>query len=280
MWYFELLRIRQWYKNLVVFIALVFSLNFFDGQKLFTTLIAFFSLLQLSSGNYIINDIIDKKRDRNHPAKRKRPLASNKISAKAALAVTTVLLVSGLWLATLINIEYLALSIVFLMIGVLYTLVMKNIFLADTITIAINFVLRAILGAIAINVVFSSWLIVCTYLLAMTLAFGKRKAELCNGYKHYRGVLKYYSPDLLNNLSLMSITSLFISYAIYTISQPHSAYMPLTLPMATFLLFRYMSFFYSNDNIIEHSENLLKDRQIVLGSALWVIAVMIILYFL
>jgi 4-hydroxybenzoate polyprenyltransferase len=159
--------------------------------------------------------------------------------------------------------------------GMAYTFFLKSIFLADAITISVNFVFRAIAGAISISVIVSSWLIVCTFLLAMTLIFGKRKAELAVD-NNQRIVLKFYTKEMLSGFSLVSIASLFISYSIYTIS--HSVYMPTTLPLAAFLLFRYMSFLYSEDRIIENAENLLRDRQLLFGSALWVFVVMIILY--
>ncbi len=273
----ELIRIRQWYKNLVVFVAIIFAVDLFNPGMLYTTILAFFSLSFLSSGNYIMNDIIDRERDRKHPEKKNRPLASNKISVASAMLILAVMVLAGLGLSYSINMQYFALSLVFLLIGAAYTLVLKNIFLADAITIAVNFVLRAILGAISINVPFSSWLIVCTFFIALTLVFGKRKMELRAG-KDHRSVLEFYNSGLLGSLSILSITSLFISYAIYTIT--HSVYMPLTLPVAAFLLFRYMSFLYSGNKIIENPENLLKDRPIILGSFLWIIMIIVILYFL
>ena len=272
----ELIRINQWYKNLVIFVAIIFSLNLFSVDKLIMNIIAFFSLGILSSSNYILNDIVDREKDKNHSDKKYRPIASGKISVLNAFIISVVLSVAGLVIAFSINFEHFLLSVVFLLTGIFYTFFLKNIFLADAITIAINFIIRAVLGAVAIGVSFSVWLIICTFLLALTLVFGKRKIEILRSNENHKLVLKNYNENILNNLSLISVSALLISYSIYIVN---NSILVITLPIATFLLFRYISFLSSNDKIIETPEKLFTDKQIILGLFLWIVIVLLILYF-
>lgn len=276
----RLLRVHQWYKNLIIFIGIIFSGNLINLPYIFLTVMGFIVLCLFSSVVYIVNDIVDIEKDRQHPDKRYRPLPSGRISVKSALVFGLILFIIGLFLAYNINILFLMVSLVFVGLGFVYSFLLKNIFIVDSITVGINFILRAILGAIAINVFFSSWLVICTFLLALVLVFGKRNAEFeklkIDAAKH-RKVLGYYTKELTNNLLIISLGSLFVSYMIYAIMQSHEI-MAYTIPIVAFILFRFMHVVYSRYESVEKAENILKDWGVLIGVIVWVVSVMVIFY--
>lgn len=280
----KLIRPHQWYKNFVIFIAIIFSGNLFNTTLLEKSILAFVVLCLLSGFIYIMNDLIDVDKDKRHPVKRNRPLPSGRLSKSTALFFGIILLLIGLYISLSIAPMFFLGSLAFVFIGLLYSLILKNIFLVDTLTVSVNFVLRAILGAFAINVLVSEWLVLCTFLLAFFLALCKRNAELQilgkNAYKH-RAVLRYYTADMLNNFIIFTLSSLFISYAIYTIFVTNY-YMTATLPVSLYLLFRYFSFGYDKKKkaILGSPSKALKDKGMLVGIIIWALLIVFIFYFL
>jgi len=278
-----MLRIHQWYKNLIIFIGIIFSGNLINIPYIVLVVMGFVVLCLFSGVTYIINDIFDIERDRKHPEKRNRPLASGRLSVKSALGFGLILFIIGFFLAYNINTLFLIGSLVFVGLGIIYSLFLKHIFLVDAMVVGVNFVIRAVLGAFAISAFVSSWLIICTFLLALVLVFGKRSAELVRlesyAAKH-RKVLSHYTTELGKNLLSLSLTSLFVCYIIYTVFQsPATPYMmPVTIPIIAFILFRFMYIVFSKSEAIEKAENILKDYQILGAAILWVISVMVIFY--
>ena len=202
----KLLRPNQWYKNLLIFIAIIFSKNLLNLSYLKITFQGFVMLIIISSANYIFNDLVDLKKDILNPEKKDRPIASGKISKKLAIILFLSFLVIGLISAYKISLDlfYIVLGIV--LISTLYTLLLKNIVFADLLAISSNFVLRAVSGAVIIDVFISPWLVIGIFFFALFLVTGKRYSELNylnkNATKH-RIVLKDYSKDI--TLSLFNI---------------------------------------------------------------------------
>lgn len=172
------MRPHQWYKNLVLFVSIIFSLNIQNLQMWSIATSAFFIFCLISGGEYIINDIIDREKDRNHPKKQKRPIASGMLKLNHALLFAIILIIGGLIASYFINIQFMILSISYILLILLYSLILKHIIIVDMLVISIGFVIRAIAGGVAINVFISPWLIVCTFLVALFLAIAKRRHEV------------------------------------------------------------------------------------------------------
>ncbi len=278
--WFSLIRVRQWYKNLVVFLALFFSGNLFNLSDLYLTIIAFFSLAFVSSTGYIVNDLVDAEKDKLNPEKRSRPLASGKIGKIQAGLLGMFLLGLGLILAFKISSTFLYLTILFFILELLYTFFLKNILIADILTISTLFVVRAISGAFAIEVKVSPWLILCPFFLSLFLSVGKRQAEmhlLKEKAALTRTVLKDYNPGLTNSLMIISTTLLVISYALYSFLSEHPNLL-YTLPFALFVIFRFYYLTNSGSVISRHPEKVLSDRGMLIGILLWVLITGMIVY--
>src|SRR3989338_10440056 len=197
--YFNLFRARQWYKNLVIFLAIIFGGKLLDIQRWETLLLGFIALCIISSSNYIINDIIDFRKDRLHPEKKNRPLAAGKISLVNAFLCFLILVTGGFYLAYLLSVNFFLLSLSLFFINQVYSFTLKNEPFADLISISTNFVIRAVSGSVLINLDISPWLILCTFFLALFLGSAKRHSEvllLKNNAEQHRPVLKYYTIGL------------------------------------------------------------------------------------
>ena len=281
--FFRLMRPQQWYKNFVAFIAIVFVGGLFQTDALTKTVLAFVSVCFISSTNYVINDIIDVEKDRAHPEKRNRPIPSGKVKISQAWFLAAILFVFSLVISFTIN-QFVVFGVAALFFSTLaYSLFFKEIPFLDVIVIAINFVVRAVVGALAIMVPISPWLVLCSFLLALLLAFSKRKADLLflgeNAAKHKK-VLEVYTKSLLDGF-IMSVSSmLLLSYSIYCFLSPvpHSYIIMATIPVASFLVFRYVYLVESGNEIARHPERVWKDREIVTGIAVWTLLILIVMY--
>lgn len=192
----SLVRPRQWTKNLAVFAALVFSGHLTDIGLALTTTLAFVALAFITGGLYAINDAIDAERDRQHPVKRERPVASGRISRGAAAGLGVALLVAGFVLSALLGWEFFAAIAGYLAMHLLYGIALKHVAIVDMLVISFGFVLRAVAGALVIDVPVSPWLVLCTGLLALFLAAAKRRHKLLLLREHsseHRPVLSEYS---------------------------------------------------------------------------------------
>lgn len=278
--FLDLIRIKQWYKNLVVFIPITFSLNLFNLDFLLKTILAFISLCFVSSSYYIINDIIDIKKDRLHPEKTNRPLASNKVKISSALIILIVFLLLSIIIAIYLSKIFTYLVVSLFLLTLIYSLYLKKEAFIDAILIAINFVIKSISGIFLINVAISPWIIIEAFFLALFLVFGKRKADLLvlkEKSFDYKISLKHYSIQVLDTLLTSTITILLISYALYAVFV-NRLYLLITLPIVFYLLFRYLFLINSGSDIARHPEKIINDKRMVLGIALWVILVIIMLY--
>ena len=197
---FVTLRPSQWTKNLLVFAALIFAQRLFDPRAIAQAAAAFVIFCALSGVVYLVNDVMDRETDRRHPIKCRRPIASGALSVSAAIAAAAVLAAAGLAAAFALGWRFGLVAGGYLGLQALYSGPLKHIVILDVLTLAIGFVLRAIAGAVAIDVVVSHWLLVCTILAALFMALAKRRHELVllgDGAADHRPILGEYSRTSL-----------------------------------------------------------------------------------
>jgi 4-hydroxybenzoate polyprenyltransferase len=268
------MRPYQWYKNLVVFIAIIFSYNLFSFEMWQHSLFAFIVFCLISGSVYIINDIKDVEKDRLHPKKKLRPIASGALSTRTALLVSIILLSVSLSTSLFLNRPLGYIGILYLCVNLLYTFYLKYIALIDVMVVSFGFVLRAIAGSLAINVRVSPWLVLCVFLMAFVLAFGKRRHELLTAGSS-RDCLSQYTEKMVEDLLNISISMLLMSYALYSFYV--HAYMMVTLPFAFYGVFRFVQLVYL-ENFGGESELILKDRVSLANLGLWMVTVIVVLY--
>src|SRR5688572_13674338 len=220
---FVSLRPEQWTKNLLVFAALIFSEQglLFDLRSVLTAVEAFGIFCLLSGVVYLLNDVMDRESDRRHPLKRRRPMAAGALSVTTALIAAVVLGALALAAAVSLSWAFGTVALAYVVLQGLYSGLLKHLVIVDVLTLAIGFVLRAVAGAVAIDVVISQWLFVCTILLALFIALSKRRHEvllLGEDAAGHRPILGEYSPYLLDQMIVVVAASTLISYIFYTIS--------------------------------------------------------------
>lgn len=280
------MRPRQWTKNAFVFGALVFDRQLFIPLSFARTLAGFLLFCLASSAVYILNDLADLEKDRQHPEKRHRPLPSGQLSPRLALFAALLLLAVTFSLSAALSPAFLGVLVAYVLLMLLYSKWLKHVPILDVLTIAAGFVLRVHAGVTLIPVErFSPWLYVVTTLLALYLGFGKRRAELAmlaeNAGAHRR-VLDGYTLRLLDQYILIVSGTTIIAYSLYTFSAPnlpanHS--MMLTIPFVLYGIFRYLYLIEIEHEGGAPEEILLSDRPLQLAIFLWVLAVLVIFYF-
>jgi len=282
--YLKLLRVQQWYKNLVIFIPLIFSRNLFNLNLFLIELLGFLALCLMSSCNYIINDVLDAEKDRLHPEKKNRPIASGAVKKDTAAIIATVLFVASLMVSYYINWLFILWPLALFVSTQLYSWKLKDIPIIDIHMIALNFIIRTTAGSIAISVETSTWLFLLAFLLAIFLALGKRWVELATLGKKaasHRHVFNFYNEELLNSFINIILAMLLASYAFYTfLANTPNDLMMLTIPIATFILFRYLFLIKSNHKIAERIELLVYDRQLLAGIIIWAFISILVFYIL
>lgn len=285
--YSQLIRVKQWYKNLVVFLAIFFSGNLLNLVAFKQTVLAFLALSFVSSAGYIINDLKDKSEDQYHPERRLRPLAAGTVSPAFAVILVLLLLVGGYLISSKISSNFsvgdnfLFILGSFFLLSLIYTFFLKKIIFADILSIATLFVLRAVAGAIAISVYISPWLILVPFFLALFLAVGKRHSDLLLLQEKAgmtKKVLQEYTIELTKNLMNISTTLLIFSYALYSFLSEHQ-YLIATLPLALYVIFRFYYFISSDSPFARNPEKSLKDKAFIMGLMIWLLAVALIIYF-
>ena len=279
--YIRLIRIHQWYKNLVIFLALFFIGELFKTAPLEKIFFGFIALCLISSTNYIINDMIDVKKDRLHPEKRNRPLAKKSITIIEAVIIAVIFFISSLSLGYYLGVPFF-LVIIFIFISTLaYSLGLKNEPVLDIIMIATNFVVRAVSGALILKVMVSPWLVLCPFFLALFLAVGKRDSEirvLKNKASSHKEVLKYYTPELISALMIISTTCLIIAYSLYAFSK--TTLLLITIPFALYSIFRFYYLVNIGSEIAHNPEMAYKDWHLVISGLAWVFVIFYIFYIL
>ena len=283
---FVSLRPSQWTKNLIIFAGLLFGQRLFDPGALAESLAAFVVFCMLSGVVYLLNDAADREGDRLHPIKKRRPIASGEVPVGTALAVAAALGVSALGAAFWLRPLFGVMATAYVALLALYSGPLKHVVIIDVLTIAIGFVLRAVAGAVAIDVAVSPWLYVLTILLALFLALSKRRHELillAGQATSHRRILEEYSPYLLDQMISVVTASTLVAYAIYTVSPEtiskfHTNLLGLTLPFPLYGIFRYLYLVHQKEGGGSPSDMLLNDRPLLVCVALWALAVALIIY--
>nr|WP_321418845.1 decaprenyl-phosphate phosphoribosyltransferase [uncultured Methanomethylovorans sp.] len=268
------MRPHQWYKNFIIFICIIFSRNIFNLQMWMHLIVVFIVFCMLAGSQYMLNDVKDAEKDRLHPKKKYRPIAAGLISAKSAVVISLTIMITSLIIAFSMGKLVGLISFMYLVNSILYSFYFKEYAIIDAIFIAVGFVIRAIAGCVTINVTISHWLILCVFLLALVLAFGKRRHEL-EGDQNSRNSLSQYNIAMSESLFNSSVSILLMSYALYTVSI--NSVMMLTLPFAFYGIFRYVQLMHLK-GIGEETELLLMDKPFIFNLILWVFLTIFVLY--
>jgi 4-hydroxybenzoate polyprenyltransferase len=287
----RLMRPHQWTKNVIVFVGVVFGGRAADAGDLFNSVIAFLLFCLLSGCVYILNDITDLEVDRKHPRKAKRPLAAGEISVRTAfvvfLAGSSIALFLSYWVLGL----YFGLTAsAYYLLNLSYTFFLKNYVILDCVSIAAGFVLRAVAGIYAFvpgGVEISLWLLICTFFLALFLAFAKRRAEVTDETvsDEHRRTLAKYSPKFLDEMIAVVTASTVMSYSIYTIwpetiAKLGTRRMAFTIPFVVYGVFRYLYLIHRKKGGASPAVLLVRDKPMLLDVVLYGITVVAILYVL
>ena len=279
------MRPRQWTKNIFIFAPLVFDVKLFQAQYLVPTVIGFALLCMISGTVYLINDLVDIEKDRQHPKKRHRPLPSGQLKPKtatlAAVFIPLIVLPLGFWLHPIFG----SLLTLYLAIQIAYSFWLKNIVIVDVMLIAAGFLLRVAAGVPLVDAErFSPWLYICMTLLALLIGFGKRRHELIllkeNANTHRRS-LEEYNLALLDNAISIVTSATLVSYAFYTFSAPNlpaNHAMMATIPFVLYGIFRYLYLIHVQGIGGAPEEIVLSDRPLQITLALWGLSVITVMY--
>ncbi len=270
----------------MVFAALALSKHLFEREPFLRGLLAFAVFCGLSGAVYLLNDLADLERDRLHPRKRLRPLASGALPPEPARAAAAGIGAASLGLACLLGAPFAAVAVLYVLLNLTYSFRLKNVVILDVIAISLGFVLRAVAGALAIDVPFSDWLLVCTVFLALFLALAKRRHEITTlqeGAADHRRSLAEYSPYLLDQMISVVTASCLVAYAFYTLAPEtvdkyQTNRLSWTIPFVLYGIFRYLYLVHRKDQGGNPTDILLTDRPLLLDVALWATAILVIVY--
>jgi len=283
----QLIRPSHWTKNVLVLAPVVFAMRVCDPRAWYQAALATVAFCLASSAAYVFNDIHDRERDLRHPAKSNRPLASGRVSVRAAVAIAAILLLSALGVALAANSRVLAVVAAYLLLQAAYTLALKHRMLLDVICIALGFVLRAVAGAVAIPVVVSPWLFVCTFTVCLFMGFCKRCNEIAtvggiDEAGEHRFTLASYKPELLTHLITLSAAVAIMGFLLYassgrTVRSFGTNFMIYTLPVVIYGVFRF-AMLSMRGSYIDPMDIILNDRPFQATVLIWVAAVVVVIY--
>jgi len=286
------MRPKQWSKNAIIFFPFAFTLNEYwrpfspDMYRfLGLTTTGFLLFCLLSGAVYLINDVVDVDKDRLHPTKRYRPIASGQVTTTTALAAAGLLTAVSVGVGFALNPLFGFVAAIYFLAQVAYTFFLKHVVLLDVFTIAAGFVLRAVAGAVVIQVAISPWLYICTVLLSLFLGFSKRRHELVllnDQAGNHRQILREYTPELLEEILSVVTSSTVMAYSLYTFTYeklPKNHAMMLTIPFVLYGIFRYLYLVHLRNAGGSPEETLLGDRPFLVNVILWMVSVVAILYF-
>lgn len=285
-------RPRQWLKNMALLAPVAILGNIFEIKTILDVLDGFIAFTLISSAAYFINDIIDAPKDRLHPIKKNRPIASGKVSLTVAWSVALLLILASISYSLRYNGNFFtAILILYLIIQFMYSIVIRNIIILDSLTVASGFVLRVIAGAVVTNISVSSWLILTTIGLSLLLAFGKRRSEKTlleekELKAETRKTLKHYPDNLLDSMITMSATFCIVTYSLFTfmVSPEYpilqvKSYLPsiisspkwlmLTIPLVIYGVARYLYVIYEKKQGESPERVLLSDKPLLLTVLIW-----------
>jgi 4-hydroxybenzoate polyprenyltransferase len=279
----KLMRPKQWIKNFFVFAAIIFSGNFLNAGLVSSNLLTFALFCLTSSSIYIINDIVDIEKDRAHPTKKFRPLPSGKITVSAALVCCAIIVAAvAVTSYNYLDIRITGIYLLYFVMNILYSFILKNIVIIDVMTITLGFVLRVASGGYATGVQVSTWLFLCTILLSLFLALNKRKSEIITlkeGSVSHRKILEEYSVSSIDKMLTTVTPSILMAYCLYTFSSTQSRTMMLTIPFVLYGVFRY-EYLIDKENAGGKPEDVVtKDIPFLINVLFWGFSILAIIYF-
>jgi len=283
----NLLRFKQWVKNVFLIFPLIFSGRFIEGQLWIDCLKGIIAFCLISSGMYIINDIIDFKEDRLHPQKSKRPIAAGEITVSTALFIAAGALILGEIVSSRLGQEFFIYSTAYIVLNVLYNLRAKHIVIVDVLMVSFGFQIRILAGAASTHILPSLWLLMCVFVLALFLGFTKRRYEfsiLKSDASAHRGVLEHYTAYFLDQIIMISSTLAIVFYGLYTISaevvQRIGGYeMFYSTPFVIYGIFRYLYLIHVRKLGGQPEDILLSDLPLLIDIFLWIIFVVAVISF-
>ena len=270
----------------MVFAALAFSKHLFERGPLVRSLLAFGLFCALSGVVYLLNDVADVERDRRHPTKSRRPIASGQLPLRTATLVAVVLALVALAGSWFLGRAFLASAGCYLALNVLYSFRLKEVVIVDVLSVSLGFVIRAVAGGAAIGVAVSDWLLICTVLFALFLSLSKRRHELTSlsdAAAGHRAILAEYSPYLLDQMIGVVTASCLMAYAFYTTAEEtrqkfQTDRLAWTIPFVLYGIFRYLYLVHQKEKGGSPTDVLLTDLPLLLDVALWAAAVVFIVY--
>lgn len=297
-------RPRQWLKNLAIFAPLVFEGEFFNPFKFWFVVLGFVIFSIVTSAIYLINDVIDKDKDRSHPFKSSRPIAAGLISEKAAFAVAIAALIFAILAANKISFFFTVAIISYIALQVIYSVFLRSMILLDVMAIASGFLLRVYAGAVLIDAHVTIWFILTVASLALFLAVGKRRSErtlLVGSGKSMgtRSILLHYPESLLDSLTVMFATASWFSYTMFTFLQPPpqaspqvltlfgdylpptflaSKWLMITVPFVIYGVMRYLYVIHEKKEGESPERVLLSDTPLLISVLSWIMLVFVIIY--
>jgi len=286
-------RPKQWIKNLALFAALIFSGNLFNQILFYKVVLAVFVFFLASSASYLLNDILDKEKDRIHPFKKNRPVAKGLITVQNALFLSIIFATTSLYIAILISFFLFLIILVYLLLQVFYSTLLKKMAVLDILVIAAGFVLRVFAGAFVINAHLSVWFLLCVISLSLFLAAGKRRAEIAVSH------LSIYKPEILDSYLAMFGNAAWVSWSLFAFfeSSPTAGptlsilnqlpltiagvnkWLMLTIPIVIFGIMRYLKIIYDKIDASVPEKIFWADRQLFASVLIWVFLVIFIIYF-
>ena len=281
--YIKLIRIKHYIKNFLIFLPLIFSRNI-NATNILLSILGFISFSFASSIIYIINDIKDKEKDKNHPTKKNRPIAAGIISIPNALITAMLLLIITILILTYLSTfnKFISIYIItYILINIMYSFGLKNIPLLDVFILALGFLIRVLYGGSLINVEVSNWLFLTVLSISFYLGLGKRRNELMVQEKignNTRSVLKYYNKEFLDKNMYMCLSMTIIFYSLWC-QDLSSDYMMWTIPIVLLICMKYSLNIESNSSG-DPVEVLLKDKILILLVGIYAIAILLTLYVL
>ena len=277
----SLLRVQQWYKNIIIFFGIVFALELVSPANIFVSVLGFIALCLITSGGYIRNDIIDIQQDKIHPEKCKRPLPSGQITLKKANITFLIITGIGLLLSFSLDLLFGVFMIALIINTEIYSRITKNIVFLDIFVIGINFVIRAVSGIVLINTQISPWIVFGVFFVALFLGFMKRKSEIItlkNSAGSHRKVLSHYTKISLNISVFISAMMILAIFTIYSVIGPfHDGRLILTVPFIAFIILRQLYLSKINHILIQKNE-FYKDKLTAIAIISYSIFTLILLY--
>jgi len=279
------MRPKQWAKNVFVFAGIFFDGRVYDLPRLARSLVAFVIFCLISSAVYLVNDLADIEKDRQHPVKKHRPLASGALKPIVAEVAAVVIFVLSLPGAFWLDTKFGWVALIYAVVMVSYSFVLKNLVILDVMTVAAGYVLRVLAGALVVVVTrFSPWLYVCTTLLALFVAINKRRHELlllAGNANNHRVSLQEYSVGFLDEMTSVVTATALAAYSFYTFSAPNlpeNHLMMLTIPFVVYGIFRYLYLIHSKNLGGTPEDIILGDRPLLITLLLFVLTAGLVLY--